>query len=137
MDDIFENLGIILLIVISVAAQIAKVAKKASKNAETPSVEQDAPAQEGTAAQNTYGDTTFSDVRPKVMQHILSTSAKRKKQKKNPASPDLNRVHTAENKPKDEAADTDNAKPAVSADDFDIRQAIIYSEIMAPKFKEE
>lgn len=137
MEDILENLGIVLLIVISVAAQIAKTVKKASKARNTPSAETDEPVFERTAGKER--DTTFSEIKPT---YIPTTPMETKKQKKKgiPANkPNRTEHHAAEEKQRthNNAADTEKAKPAVSIDDFDLRKAIIYSEIMTPKFKEE
>lgn len=136
MEDILENLGIVLLIVISVAAQIAKAAKKASKARNTPSAETDEPVFEEVARKER--DTTFSEIEPT---YILTTPMETKKQKKKgiPANKPNRTEHTAEEKQRahNRAVDADKAKPAVSIDDFDLRKAIIYSEIMTPKFKEE
>lgn len=137
MEDILENLGIVLLIVISVAAQIAKAAKKASKVRNAPSAETEKPAFEEAARKER--DTTFSEIEPT---YIQTTPMETKKQKKKgiPANK-TNRTehHAAEEKQRmhNNAADTEKAKPTVSIDDFDLRKAIIYSEIMTPKFKEE
>lgn len=137
MKDILENLGIVLLIVISVAAQIAKAAKKASKARNTPSAETDEPVFEEVARKER--DTTFSEIEPT---YILTTPMETKKQKKKgmPANkPNRTEHNAAEEKQRthNKAVDTEKAKPAVSIDDFDLRKAIIYSEIMTPKFKEE
>lgn len=137
MEDILENLGIVLLIVISVAAQIAKAVKKASKARNTPSAETDEPVFERTAGKER--DTTFSEIE---LTYIPTTPMETKKQKKKgiPANkPNRTEHHAAEEKQRthNNAADTEKAKPAVSIDDFDLRKAIIYSEIMTPKFKEE
>lgn len=137
MEDILENLGIVLLIVISVAAQIAKAAKKASKVRNAPSAETEESVFEEAARKER--NTTFSEIEPT---YILTTPMETKKQKKKgiPANK-LNRTehHAAEEKQRthNKAANTEKAKPAVSIDDFDLRKAIIYSEIMTPKFKEE
>lgn len=137
MEDILENLGIVLLIVISVAAQIAKAAKKASKVRNAPSTETEEPVFEETARKGR--NTTFSEIEPT---YIPTTPMETKKQKKKgiPANkPNRTEHHAAEEKQRthNKAADTEKAKPAVSIDDFDLRKAIIYSEIMTPKFKEE
>ena len=137
MEDILENLGIILLIVISVAAQIAKAAKKASKVRNAPSAETEKPVFEEAARKER--NTTFSEIEPT---YTLTTPMETKKQKKKvmPANkPNRTEHHAAEEKQRtyNNAADIEKAKPAVSIDDFDLRKAIIYSEIMTPKFKEE
>ncbi len=137
MKDILENLGIVLLIVISVAAQIAKAVKKTSKAKTAPSAETEESVFEEAARKER--DTTFSEIEPT---YILTTPMETKKQKKKgiPANkPNLTGHHAAEEKPHphNKAADTEKAKPAVPIEDFDLRKAIIYSEIMTPKFKEE
>lgn len=138
MEDILENLGIVLLIVISVAAQIAKAAKKASKVRNAPSAETEESVFEEAARKER--NTTFSEIEPT---YILTTPMETKKQKKKgmPANKPSHteQHHAAEEKQRthNNAADTEKAKPAVSIDDFDLRKAIIYSEIMTPKFKEE
>ncbi len=137
MEDILENLGIVLLIVISVAAQIAKAVKKASKVRNAPSAETEEPALAENADKKK--NTTFSEIEPT---YILTTPMKTKKQKKKgiPANkPNRTEHHAAEEKQRthNKTTDTEKAKPAVSIDDFDLRKAIIYSEIMTPKFKEE
>lgn len=138
MEDILENLGIILLIVISVAVQIAKAAKKASKVRNAPSAETEKPVFEEAARKER--NTTFSEIEPT---YILTTPLETKKQKKKgmPANKPSHteQHHATEEKQRthNKAADTEKAKPAVSIDDFDLRKAIIYSEIMTPKFKEE
>lgn len=137
MEDILENLGIVLLIVISVAAQITKTAKKASKARNAPSAKTEKPTFAETADQER--DTKFSEIEPT---YILTTPMETKKQKKKgiPANkPNRTEHHAAEDKPhsQNKAADTEKTAPAVSIDDFDLRKAIIYSEIMTPKFKEE
>lgn len=137
MEDILENLGIVLLIVISVAAQIAKAVKKASKARNTPSAETEEPVFEEAAREER--DTTFSEIE---QTYILTTPMETKKQKKKgmPANkPNRTEHHAAEEEQRtyNKTTDTEKAKPAVSIDDFDLRKAIIYSEIMTPKFKEE
>lgn len=97
MEDILENLGIVLLIVISVAAQIAKAVKKASKARNTPSAETEEPVFEEAARKER--DTTFSEIEPT---YILTTPMETKKQKKKgmPANkPNLTEHHAAEEKP--------------------------------------
>lgn len=138
MEDILENLGIILLIVISVAAQIAKAAKKASKVRNVPSTETKEPVFEEAARKER--NTTFSEIEPT---YTLKTPMETKKQKKKGISANkpshTEQHHAAEEKQRthNNAADIEKAKPATSIDDFDLRKAIIYSEIMTPKFKEE
>lgn len=137
MEDILENLGIVLLIVISVAAQIAKATKKAFKVRNAPSAETEEPVFE--EAVRKERDTIFSEIEPT---YIPTTPMETKKQKKKgiPANkPNRTEHHAAGEKPHphNRRADTEKAKPAVSIDDFDLRKAIIYSEIMTPKFKEE
>lgn len=145
MDEIFEHLGIVLLIIISVAAQIIKVAKRAAKKNETPSVETDTPAPHADTVGRTpierkpLIDTTTFSPKPEF-EYTFSVPVKPKKQKKAKAQshkPMQSAEQTGKTEPKRVAADTEKAKPAVSADNFDIRQAIIYSEIMTPKFNEE
>lgn len=137
MEDILENLGIVLLIVISVAAQITKTVKKASKARNAPSAKTEKPPFAETAGKEM--DTIFSEIEST---YILTTPMETKKQKKKgiPANkPNRTEHHAVEDKThsQNKAADTEKATPAVSIDDFDLRKAIIYSEIMTPKFKEE
>ena len=137
MEDILENLGIVLLIVISVAAQIAKAVKKASKARNTPSAETDEPVFERTAGKER--NTTFSEIEPTYIPTTPMETQKQKKKGIPTNKPNRTEHHAAEEKPHPHnmAADAEKAKPAASVDDFDLRKAIIYSEIMTPKFKEE
>lgn len=131
MDDIFEHLGIILLIVISVVAQIAKTAKKASKENNAPSSAE--------MEEHTDGKIigTLTEIKPKVKKH---TPMKTKSPKKSatPSNIDNNSNLIGNFAPQKSKSEVKNSEtPTVSIDDFDIRKAIIYSEIMTPKFKEE
>lgn len=134
MDDIFEHLGIILLIVISVVAQIVKTAKKAAKSSGMPTEE--------TNGHPTYEDIIKEIRKPRSEKRTITapmTANKKKKVKKsseteiksNPAA------HTAIEKSNDKSADTEILKQSNTIDDFDLRKAVIYSEILTPKFKEE
>ena len=133
MDDIYENLGIILLIVISVVAQVTKTAKKAAKSKGTPSVDINEPA---------YEEMTGKEIRRpnvKVQRAKSKTAATNHKKIEKPfeiGTKSNTKQHLADetNSIKSESG---NTKPAVSIDDFDLRTAVIYSEIMTPKFKEE
>lgn len=147
MDEIFEHLGIALLIIISAVAQIIKFTKKADKSKGTPSAETEAdiPAPHTDTVgrmpieRKPLADTTTFSPRPEF-EYTFSVPVKSKKPKKAKASshkPMQSAGQTGKTAPKRVAADTEKANPAVSADNFDIRQAIIYSEIMTPKFNEK
>lgn len=134
-----ESFGnkILIAIAIGAAARIVETVIKAFKVRNAPSAETKEPVFEEAARKER--NTTFSEIEPT---YILTTPMETKKQKKKgmPANkPNRTEHHAAEEKQRthNNAADTEKAKPAVSIDDFDLRKAIIYSEIMTPKFKEE
>lgn len=141
MDEFFEHLGIVLLIIIGAVAQITKFTRKAGKNDETPSVETDTPIPHvDTAGRRPYFDNTTTSSPKPEFEYTFTPPMKTKKQKKAKAS-SHKPIQPAEQTGKTEtervAADAEKTGTAVSADNFDIRQAIIYSEIMTPKFNEE
>ncbi len=138
MDDILEHLGIILLIVISVAAKIVRTAKNASKSEAAPSIETGEPA---------YGEIIGKEAYiPKIKKQTAAVpmSAKRQKNAKKSSGmgTDSNTAgYRADEKPNEKSIGFEKsdsqAALSVSDDDFDLRKAVIYSEILTPKFKEE
>jgi len=138
MDEILEHLGIILLIVISVAAKIVRTAKKASKSEAAPSIETAEPA---------YGEIIGKKVYiPKVEKQVAAAPVPTKKQKKAVRSSGMNAESNAAGYIANEKSNKKSfgfersdsqAAVSVSGADFDLRKAVIYSEILTPKFKEE
>ncbi len=126
MDDILENLGIILLIAISVTVQIVKMAKKAAKNGKAT-----LPAD---MEESVYDNSTTNE--SNTRRNVFTTSAKTAKRKPDKTLSNIDSKPNRTNntaKPKIEQSNTETGR----TDDFDLRKAVIYSEILTPKFKEE
>ena len=149
MEDLWENIGILLLIVVGVIAKIGESSlngrkKKGSATSTPEEAETDAPkgfeeifkeiivpeqepAEMTTASQ--YRPMADKEIKPAPREFVTDTtgvsgyadcSAANKPQKKH--------EHTSKNDSKQQACEEQEG--------FDLRKAVIYSEILTPKFKD-
>ncbi len=144
MDNILGHWGIILLIAVcavkfaKMAAKFAGMAKKASENDAAPSIE---------TAERAYGENVGKEAHmPKVERRVAAapTPAKRQMRVKKSSGMEAEADtagHIANEKTGGKIIGIEKsdspAAVSVSCDDFDLRKAVIYSEVLTPKFKEE